>query len=578
MRSLRTNSLSAVASSLMAIFIVAFAMISSSASAQCVWKLANPMDANADTIIAYGNVGDTVWVNFNNRVSRFGITGVSGTLNSSDPAVAVPADSVYTATQTANSGGVSAQSNVVGPDLNFTLYSATEWNTVAINQEWGRAAFIITGAGIADITSSLLVPDDISGPMPDEAASVCQIVLDIRILTPAIVRNYNFTLPLGTAQSSTFYASGVTCTPDPMSGQVVVDDGFGQVESVLVPNTGNVVAVRTQSGPVDIMKYNTTDGRVAAQLSLPGAPAALPWQLAIGDRNNDGLITSGEASIILSDAADFTRPAVTYIYATGNDPLTATFSATFGTNCIPTGTEFIALLVGDFDLNNTPVSVSMKTSESNVLNARPDENGNLHVWYNQPAQDIVIKMTNTDQKLGMKTVKIHPAFTSGIYSKDGKLNLSGQWAIAATSSTGNKVQTSFENPIFIVLPEPSGAVGLPADNFKVEANIDNQTPEFVFNNTTSIEDQLSQAKNLKMYPNPTSDVLSISIENSSINWSSISADKMPNILIMDMYGRQVLEHKMSNSNVTEVDLSKLSSGLYTVTIPGTSVFSKVMKR
>ncbi|MFK8007157.1 MAG: T9SS type A sorting domain-containing protein, partial [Saprospiraceae bacterium] len=58
--------------------------------------------------------------------------------------------------------------------------------------------------------------------------------------------------------------------------------------------------------------------------------------------------------------------------------------------------------------------------------------------------------------------------------------------------------------------------------------------------------------NIQIFPNPTSDILNIKMENSS----------QANFSIFDIYGKKVLEKMEVNQNKIQLSTSTFSSGIY----------------
>jgi len=77
---------------------------------------------------------------------------------------------------------------------------------------------------------------------------------------------------------------------------------------------------------------------------------------------------------------------------------------------------------------------------------------------------------------------------------------------------------------------------------------------------TAIEENLNTIKSVKVYPNPTSDFISINFTNIS------NSDKIENILIItDINGKILCENKVVNQ-VEEIDFSDFTDGVYFLTI------------
>jgi len=79
------------------------------------------------------------------------------------------------------------------------------------------------------------------------------------------------------------------------------------------------------------------------------------------------------------------------------------------------------------------------------------------------------------------------------------------------------------------------------------------------------------SKNIAIYPNPTSDFITISAKNSTIS----------TIEIYNILGKEILKVNTTNSNQLKIDLSDLSSGIYLIKIidsTGKSTLKKVVKR
>jgi hypothetical protein len=88
--------------------------------------------------------------------------------------------------------------------------------------------------------------------------------------------------------------------------------------------------------------------------------------------------------------------------------------------------------------------------------------------------------------------------------------------------------------------------------------------------TTSFEDKQSSIINTKMvvYPNPASDVLNISINNSSFKNSSIS--------IYNISGNEVLSSTMMGTS-TQLNIESLSNGVYFVKVKNENGFDRTVK-
>ena len=79
---------------------------------------------------------------------------------------------------------------------------------------------------------------------------------------------------------------------------------------------------------------------------------------------------------------------------------------------------------------------------------------------------------------------------------------------------------------------------------------------FEFNPEISdIDDVISEAEKISIYPNPTDGVLNISISNGSID----------NIVVSDITGK-VLVEKAVNADQAEIDLSSYNKGIYLVKV------------
>jgi hypothetical protein len=93
----------------------------------------------------------------------------------------------------------------------------------------------------------------------------------------------------------------------------------------------------------------------------------------------------------------------------------------------------------------------------------------------------------------------------------------------------------------------------------------------LFKNTNTNVNEISSSilnTNLKVYPNPASDILNISLSN--INF------KNSNIVVYNVSGMEVSKSTMNGANA-QLNIESLSNGVYFVKVSNENGFSKTVK-
>ncbi len=81
----------------------------------------------------------------------------------------------------------------------------------------------------------------------------------------------------------------------------------------------------------------------------------------------------------------------------------------------------------------------------------------------------------------------------------------------------------------------------------------------------------NKSTDIKIYPNPAQDMLTVSLDNNTIN----------NVYVLDVSGKEIMKKTVKNQKTTTINLSSLESGIYIISVKlntGSTVYKQIIKQ
>ncbi|MDT8411634.1 MAG: T9SS type A sorting domain-containing protein [Vicingaceae bacterium] len=318
--------------------------------------------------------------------------------------------------------------------------------------------------------------------------------------------------------------------------------------------------------------YNNTNGESDVYIVKTNLLGDTLWTKTIGgtlaDRGNSIMETADSSIVVVGMTTTTTDSVQMYLIklnVTGN----LIWDVAFGPSGYEEGNAVIETANGNYVLGGVTTSFT-PNNDKDFYMIRTDSSGNA-IWGNyfgQPGEEVIYDLVELANGNFISTGLTTAAGNGGKDALVFLVTSVGGWGFSASTFGGTKEEESKS-----ILLEPNEALKIAGftqsygngleDVMIIE--IDTIVPNHQFTVDTindfmpvKIDDltswKPSSEENILIFPNPASSVVNMDVSNSKAN----------KVMIFSIFGQLVYESSLSNQDIITINLSNLSSGIYSI--------------